>query len=175
MIELTDDEIRRMRVWEQRVLRPTARRESTESLLGWLEKEEAAFTRALDGVPESAFRIPVSEERMSPARIALHLAVTTNWQAAMMRACATGDPQPRIRMEDLFSSPGHDGRESIREELKVSVRGLREAASLCAGKESDEATHPIFGPLNPREWIMSAIGHFEYHRAQLVSVTVDGD
>ena len=161
-------EFRKLNIWVKRVLKPHAAANTMGALRQELDTAEIAFQAALKGVPDNEFIESVCEGYMSPAGILGHLSIAIAWQTSKLLEIRTGQVAPDDVVTQLFESQPGDMRKHSVERLKDSFAVLRDEAAKA--EEGDTTSHHIwFGPLNAKEWIASAVSHFDVHRSQIES------
>lgn len=165
--EMTEQEMRAMRVWEQRILRPTASKTCCSDLKLGMQEAYRRFRDALVTVPTEHLDMALGEGRMSSAELWAHLSVVLRWQAEKVREIETGRPTRDGAFADFFAEIQGRSLDTLRADFDDAWQALEQAISACSEETTATATHPWFGALDLREWIVSISAHFDYHRAQI--------
>jgi uncharacterized damage-inducible protein DinB len=159
--------VRRLQIWARRQMRPHAAKHTLAELRQAAEDAQAQFLDAYGSLSGEVLDVRSSPEVMSPRDILAHLTVALGWQAAKIRSIYTGEEVDDSRFELLFQGAGGAGNrellagfEAAWSAVAQAVAGMPDACDLSSG-------HPLFGPLNAREWLAAIAEHFDYHRGQL--------
>jgi hypothetical protein len=166
-MSLTENEMRRMKIWEKREMRPLAARSSLEDLRSMLLVAHDNFVATVDRVtPEKAYE-PAGEERMSPADMLDHLTRTLLWQAEKLRSTMTGAPTVDGAFDDLFHGAQNRDLQGLRKSFDDAWQHVWVAAFALTQDAEGMPPHPWFGPMNAREWLVATARHFDSHRGQI--------
>ena len=163
---MVEQDVRRLAIWSKRVLRPMAAELTMRVALNNLESAETAFRETIFSVmPDNLTKNP-GEGIMSPMDILVHITVTMTWQTIRLREIRTGEVSADDDLNILFQGAG--------DKLYIQLLGgyitawkylISEAA--IASNVDQTSKHIWFGQLTPKEWIVSAAFHFDYHRTQI--------
>ncbi|MEP6753995.1 MAG: DinB family protein [Chthonomonadales bacterium] len=159
-------DVRRLAIWSKRVLRPMAAELTIKTACDTLESAELAFRETIFELsPEQLTENP-AEGVMSPIDILAHITVTQTWQALRLREIRTDEVPPDDDVNILFRGANEKPyKEVLVGYIAAWERLLEEATS--ASDVMQTSKHIWFGQLTPKEWIVSAALHFDYHRSQL--------
>jgi hypothetical protein len=163
-------------------------------LLHQLEQSRLALRIALDAVPESQHENRPAPERWSVAEVLEHLALVERRSSLVLRGVAqksragvsmTSAPDARDFPKHLLLDRTRKitAAEAVRPSGTVSVKqslpmleAARDEVKLLISQSGEEVfqahayEHPVFGPLNFRQWIEFLAGHEARHTAQIAEI-----
>jgi hypothetical protein len=165
--EMSEQEMRTIRVWEKRVLRPKAADTSLLELKTEMQTAHRRFLDTLERLPEERMNTPLGEERMTGAELLAHLAVVMRWQTEKLREVETGEPAQDAVFAAFFAGTQGRSLAALRADFDDAWHALEKAVAGCSEETPGSALHPWFEALNVKEWIASISAHFAYHRKQV--------
>jgi hypothetical protein len=162
--------------------------QSSPDLIEMLGSSSREFVLALDGLSDAAASAKPAENCWSVIDCVEHICITEGLGLKRLQSAEAAEPQVDSAREQFLASqvvqrenkiPGPPitmptGRfATLVEALSefVAARGRTIAfVSCCPNLSSLRLTHPVFGPLNGREYVVLIAGHARRHAAQIADI-----
>lgn len=174
-------------------LASAANPEEQKALTNLAQSREGVLA-AVKGLSDAQWNFKPAPDRWSIAEIVEHIAVTEELvkgifaQLPQAPAPAPGFDAAKVDAKILAMMPDRStkfqapppiqptGRWTPADTLKHFVTANQELAeALHSTPDADKhvVPHPVLGPLNGRQWVLTVAGHNERHTAQILEVKAD--
>lgn len=154
-------------------LRATARRHSVEALRERVERQRAELFAQTVGVSQEQADFRPAPEQWSIGEVIHHVVLVEEWVAQVLTSLARreglAEPErPPDVGEHLQPTPGCPFEEVCRR-LVEARRPTFQAVDALPAEPDPGLTwpHPLFGPLNAKEWLLALALHDRAHIRQI--------
>lgn len=163
-----DEDIRKMRVWAERRMYPHAAAHTAGELRTGAHDAHDRFRSTFLGLPEDRLAVRPAPEIMPPRDIMAHVTLVLGWNDQKFREILTGAPSDDAVIETFFDGAGDRSTAEIVATFDRAWAKLADTMASISDDSAGTSPHPLFGPINGREWLTAVADHFDNHRQQML-------